>query len=107
MKIDEPCTNLTKKTLVVMECCVMKNHHHHQFFLLSSVGVGGLRLQALARKPKSKVIKKLQFCSSFSIIDYSNSRRRSKYLELHPSSPLYHLLQQLVVIVDISYFKLL
>jgi hypothetical protein len=68
MEIHEPCINPIETTLVVMECCLMKNQHHHQsyqFCLLSSVGVGGPRVQVLARKPKSKVIKIFNFVPPF------------------------------------------
>jgi hypothetical protein len=117
MEIDKPCTNPTKTTLVVMECCLMKNQRHHQFqqfCLLSSVGVSGIldsyyqmvgncislanipigfETTSVSLKAKVKSYQKIQFFSSSSIIDCNNSKRRERYLELHPSSPLYHLLQ--------------
>jgi hypothetical protein len=56
MDIDEPCTNLIEITLVVMECCLNEKSTPPSIPTIlpsSSACVGGLRLQALVRKPKS------------------------------------------------------
>jgi len=56
MEIGKPCTNLTKATLVVMECCLNEKSIPPSIPTIlpsSSLGVGGMRLRALARKPKS------------------------------------------------------
>jgi hypothetical protein len=52
----------------------------------------------------------MEFClfsSSFSsIIDYNIKKKKKKKVEFHPSSPLYHLLQQLTTIT-IDHFNFL
>jgi hypothetical protein len=56
MKIDEPCTNLIETTLIVMGCCLNEKSTPPSIPTIlpsSSVGVIGLRLRTLAKKPKS------------------------------------------------------
>jgi hypothetical protein len=56
MDIDESYTNPTKTTLLVMECCLNEKSTPISiptFLPFSSVGVGGLKLQTLAKKQKS------------------------------------------------------
>jgi hypothetical protein len=56
MDIDEPCTNPIEITLVVMECCLNEKSTPPSIPSIlpsSNACVSGLRLQALARKPKS------------------------------------------------------
>ncbi len=56
MDIDEPCTNPIEITFVVMECCLNEKSTPPSIPTIlpsSSACVGGLRLQALVKKPKS------------------------------------------------------
>ncbi len=56
MEIDESCTNQLETTLVVMECCLNEKSTPPSIPTIlpsSNVGVRGLRLQMLVRKPKS------------------------------------------------------
>ncbi len=56
MEIDKPCFDPIETTLIVMECCLHEKSTPPSIPIImpsSSVGVGGLRLWALTKKPKS------------------------------------------------------